>query len=163
MKPTPTNERRLAQIKGKEDGLPIRVQFRIKMVIVRIEWKRRCIMPFSELTVQGNLLTLEVRSEITKKRFNAICKDMDRAIAALGRVRLVLVMRHYPSFNSAEDLYEDLAFLRRFDHAIDKVAVVCDRSWKDTWVGIFGLFSGIRMDFFEITQVNELAQWIQSD
>ena len=120
-------------------------------------------MPFSEFTVKGNLLTLNVQSEITKKRFNAICKEMDRAIAALGRVRLVLIMRQYPSFNSAEDFYYDLGFLRLYNHAIDKVAVVCDRFWKDTWVGIFGLFSGIRMDFFEITQVNQLAQWIQSD
>jgi len=118
-------------------------------------------MPFSEFNVKGNLLTLEVRSEITKKRFNAICKEMDQAIKALGRVRLVLVMRHYPSFNSAEDFYDDLRFLRLYDHAIDKVAVVCDRFWKDTWVGIFSLFSGIRMDFFEITQVQQLAQWIQ--
>lgn len=120
-------------------------------------------MPFSEFTVNGNLLTLEVRSEISKRRFTAICKDMDRAIKMLGRIRLVLVMRHYPSFNSAEDFYYDLRFLRLYDHAIDKVAVVCDRFWKDTWVGIFGLFSGIRMDFFEITQVGQLTQWVQSD
>lgn len=120
-------------------------------------------MPFSEFNVKGNLLTLEVRSEITKKRFNTICKEMDQAVKTLGRIRLVLVMHHYPSFNSAEDFYYDLRFLRLYDHAIDKVAVACDRFWKDTWVGIFSLFSGIRMDFFEITQVQELAKWIQSD
>lgn len=117
----------------------------------------------SEFTVAGNVLTLDVRSEIRAARFEAICKDMDKVVAALGRVRLVLVMRHYPSFNSAEDLYDDLRFLRLYDHAIDKVAVVCDRFWKDTWVGIFSLFSGIRMEFFEITQVNEMTRWIQSN
>jgi hypothetical protein len=42
------------------------------------------------------------------------------------------------------------------------VAVVCDRFWKDTWVGIFSLFSGIRMEFFEMTQVSEVTRWIQS-
>ena len=120
-------------------------------------------MRLSEFTITGNLLTLEVRSEIRQARFKAICKDMDRAVAVLGRVRLVLVMRHYPSFNSAEDLYDDLRFLRLYDHAIDKVAVVCDWFWKDSWVGIFSLFSGIRMDFFEMTQVNEVTQYIQSD
>ncbi len=120
-------------------------------------------MPLSEFTVQGNLLILEVRSGITKKRFDAICTDLDQAIEKFGRVRLVLVMRHYPSLNSAEDFYDDLRFLRLYDHAIDKVAVVCDRFWKDTWVGIFSLFSGIPMDFFEITQVQQLTQWIQSE
>jgi hypothetical protein len=119
-------------------------------------------MKLSAFKVSGNLMTLEVRSEIRTDRFNAICKDMDRVIAAMGKVRLLLVMRHYPSFNSAEDFYDDLRFLRLYDHAIDKVAIVCDRFWKDTWVGIFSLFSGIRMDFFEMTEVNAVTRWIRS-
>lgn len=120
-------------------------------------------MPFTEFTANGNLLTLEVSAAITKKRFHAICRDLDQAVEASGRIRLILVMRHYPSLNSAEDFYDDLRFLRRYGQAIDKVAVVCDRFWRDTWVGIFSLFSGIRMDFFEINQVEELARWIRND
>ncbi|MFO7713739.1 STAS/SEC14 domain-containing protein [Desulfosarcina sp.] len=120
-------------------------------------------MRLSEFTVSGDLLTLDIRSEIRKDRFNAICRDMDQAVAELGRLRLVLVMRHYPSLNSAEDFYDDLRFLRRYDQAIDKVAVVCDRFWKDTWVGIFSLFSGVRMEFFEMTQVHAVTRWMQSD
>jgi hypothetical protein len=120
-------------------------------------------MRLSQFTGTGNVLTLEVRSEIRQARFKAICRDMDRAVDTLGRVRLVLVMRHYPSFNSAEDFYDDLRFLRLYDHAIDRVAVVCDRFWKDSWVGIFSLFSGIRMAFFEMTQVEEVTRWIQSE
>lgn len=119
-------------------------------------------MQLTEFTLTGNLLTLDVHTEISPARFGRICRDMDQAIAALGMVRLVLVMRHYPSFNSAEDLFDDLRFLRLYDHAIDKVAVVCDRLWKDSWVGIFSLFSGIRMDFFELTEIDELSQWIHS-
>jgi hypothetical protein len=120
-------------------------------------------MQLTQFTASGNILTLEVRSEIQQTRFKAICDDMEQAVAALGNVRLVLVMRHYPSFNSAEDFYDDLRFLRLYDHAIDKVAVVCDRNWKDSWVGIFSLFSGIRMDFFELSQVDEVINYMQSD
>ena len=118
-------------------------------------------MQLSAFTGAGNILTLDVRSEIRAARYKEICRDMDQAVAELGRVRLVLVMRHYPSFNSAEDFYDDLRFLRSYDHAIDKVAVVCDRFWKDTWVGIFSLFSGIRMDFFEMNQLDAVTDWIQ--
>jgi len=118
-------------------------------------------MQLSEFKSAGNILTLEVRAEIRKARFKAICKDLDQAVAALGRIRLVLVMRHYPSFNSAEDFYDDLRFLRLYDHAIDKVAVVCDRFWKETWVGIFSLFSGVPMRFFDMTQHKAVTRWIQ--
>ena len=120
-------------------------------------------MQYSEFKVTGSLMTLEVRSEIKPNRFKAICREMDQAVADVGTVRLVLVMRHYASFNSAEDFYDDLRFLRLYDHAIDKVAVVCDRFWKETWVGIFSLFSGIRMAFFGMGQVNEVTRWIQND
>jgi len=121
-------------------------------------------MHLSEFKVaSGNILTLDIRSEIRTQRFRAICQDLDAAVASLGRIRLVLVIRHYPSFNSAEDFYDDLRFLRLYDHAIDKVAVVCDRFWKETWVGIFSLFSGIRMAFFGMAHVNEVTRWIQRD
>lgn len=120
-------------------------------------------MQLTQFKAAGNVLTLDIRSEIRKDRFEAICRDMDRAVAALQKVRLVLVMRHYPSLNSAEDFYDDLRFLRLYDDAIDKVAVVCDRFWKDTWVGIFGLFSGIRMAFFEMSQVDAVTRWIQGE
>lgn len=119
-------------------------------------------MQLTQFSVSGNVLTLEIRSEVHDERFKAICKDMDKAVAALGKLRLVLVIRHYPAFSSAESLYHDMRFLRLYDHAIEKVAVVCDRFWKDSWVGLFGLFSGIRMDFFEMTQIPELTQWVQA-
>jgi hypothetical protein len=118
-------------------------------------------MQLTQFNVSGNVLTLKIHSEVDDQRFKAICKDMDKAFAALGKLRLVLVIRHYPAFNSAESLYEDLRFLRLYDHAIEKVAVVCDRFWKDSWVGLFSLFSGIPMDFFEMTQMQELSRWVQ--
>ncbi|GAB6905925.1 conserved hypothetical protein [Desulfosarcina cetonica] len=118
-------------------------------------------MQLSEFSQTGNLLTLVVRAPIDKRRFRAICRDMDQAVPALGTVRIVIVMRHYPTFNSAEDFLDDLRFLRLYEHAIEAVAVVCDRSWKDSLVGLFSLFSGIRMDFFSMDQPDALTAWAQ--
>lgn len=120
-------------------------------------------MQLSEFSVTGNLLTLVIRAGIDKRRFAAICRDMDKAVSQLGKVRLVLVIRHYPTLNSAEDFLDDLRFLRLYDHAIDRVAVACDRFWKDSLVGIFSLFSGIRMHFFGIDQKDALTAWIQGE
>ncbi len=117
----------------------------------------------SQFTAAGNVLTLTVRSSIDAARFRAICREMDHAAAAIGRLRLVVVMHHYASLNSAEDFYDDLRFLRLYRHAIDRVAVVCDRRWRATWVGIFGLFSGIRMECFAMDEADALTRWIQAD
>lgn len=118
-------------------------------------------MRYSQFSVSGNILTLTIRSAIDAARFKAICREMDHAVATLRKIRLVLVMRHYPSLNSAEDFYDDLRFLRGYHDAIDRVAVVCDRSWKSTWVGLFGLFSGIRMACFTMDETDALTRWLQ--
>ena len=44
-----------------------------------------------------------------------------------------------------------------------KVAILCDKSWKRTRVGLFSAFSGVVIDFFDISEKNELSNWIQSE
>ena len=65
-----------------------------------------------------------------------------------------------PSFNSAESLYEDLRMVIRHSDHVDRLAVVGDRLWKRTWVGLFGLFSKIEADYFEMEQIDAACQWI---
>jgi hypothetical protein len=112
--------------------------------------------------VTGNVLSMHINSEIDESKFRAICKEIEQAAAVSGKVRLVLVMRHYPSFNSAEDLYEDLRFIKLNAHRIEKAAILCDKTWKRTWIGIFGLFSGVKIGFFDISEVDAAAKWIQA-
>ena len=113
--------------------------------------------------VKGNTLSMEVRSEIDETKFKAICDELDQAVAAMGKIRMVIVVRQYPSFNSAEDLYNDLRFLRLYDKALEQVVIVSDRPWDQTWVGLFSLFSGIKMAFFDISQIEEASDWVQKE
>ena len=110
----------------------------------------------------GNILSVEISSEISDEKFHAICNEIDQLTAARGKVRLVLIMKHYLSFNSAEDLYYDLRFVKLYANCIDKVAVICDKKWKQTWLGLFSLFSGVKMEFFDITEINDAFNWIQT-
>ncbi|MFC1816088.1 STAS/SEC14 domain-containing protein [Thermodesulfobacteriota bacterium] len=120
-------------------------------------------MRLKYVKVTGNILSIQINSEVSKDKFNAICNEIEKAAAALGKIRLVLVIKHYPSFNSAEDLFEDLGFVKLYSNCIDKVAVVCDITWKQTWLGLFSLFSGVKMEFFDISEINETSNWIQTD
>jgi hypothetical protein len=106
---------------------------------------------------------VKISSEVTDKKFQAICNEVERINATVGKVRLVLVMRHYPSFDSAEDLYDDLSFMKLYSDYIDKVSVLCDKSWKRRYFGIFSLFSNIKMKFFDISEYNEACDWIQEN
>ena len=82
--------------------------------------------------------------------------------AESGSARLLLVVQDYPSFNSAEDLYFDLRFAVPLADRIERLAVVGDRVWKDTWISLFGLFSGIRTAYFDRSEMDRAWQWVSA-
>lgn len=110
----------------------------------------------------GNVLTLQIKKEINPTAFEAICREILRN-AVDGPIRLILRIHQYPSFNSAEDLYYDLRFLKIYADHIHKVAVLSDRIWKHTWIALFGLFSGVDMAFFSSDQVQSAVTWVSGD
>jgi len=81
-------------------------------------------------------------------------------IAAQGRIRLLLIVQHYPSLSSAEALYEDLRMVKLHSEHIDRMAVVGDKPWKGTWVGLFGLFSSLEADYFDMERIEDAWRWI---
>ena len=70
------------------------------------------------------------------------------------------MMDAYPSFNSAESLYEDLRFAKIHANAIDRIAVVGEGTWQETWVALFGLFGGLNMAFFKRSEGEQAKNWL---
>ena len=115
------------------------------------------------LAKTGNILSIRIDSAVSDERFQAISSEIESLASTAGRVRLVLVIKHYASLLSAEDLLDDLRFVKLYADRIDKVAVVSDKSWKRTWVGLFSLFSGVAMAFFDLSESDLASSWIQNN
>ena len=111
-------------------------------------------------TVRGNILALRITGEISDAEHARLNRLMKKYIAVWKRIRLMIMVTHYASFNSAEALYEDMRMVKVHADHIDRLAVVCDRRWKQSWVGLFGLFSGIQTHFFHIDEIEAASQWI---
>jgi hypothetical protein len=110
--------------------------------------------------IQGNLLAITITGEITENEHHQLDRLIKKRVAQWTRIRIFIVLKHYPSFNSAESLYEDLRTVAKHSEHIDRLAVVGDRLWKRTWVGLFGLFSKIETDYFEMEQIDTAYRWI---
>ncbi|MGD9365207.1 MAG: STAS/SEC14 domain-containing protein [Desulfobacteraceae bacterium] len=110
--------------------------------------------------IQGNVLAIKINGEMTEEEHQELDALFRERISKWGRLRVFVVAMHYPSFNSAEALFEDLRMVKRHAESIDRLAVVADRSWKRTWIGIFGLFSRIPSDFYEMDEIEAAWQWI---
>ena len=110
--------------------------------------------------IGGRVLALKITGEITEEEHRQIDRLLKERIARWEHIRVLLTVKHYPSFSSAEALYEDLRMFKFHSENIERMAVVGDRPWKSTWVGLFGLFSRMETDFFELDRIEEAWQWV---
>jgi hypothetical protein len=110
--------------------------------------------------IQGNVLAIKITDEISENEHDRLDHLIRESVAKWKRIRVLIVIKHYPSFNSAEALYEDLRMFKKHSEHIDRLAVVGDRLWKRTWVGLFGLFSKIEAEYFEMERIDAAYQWI---
>ena len=108
------------------------------------------------------LLVIRIDSPMSDEDHRRLSQAIEKAAAA-GLVRLVVALSDYPSLNSAEDLMDDLKFLMLHAGRISKAAVVSDRAAQETFVGLFALFSGLSIEWFEASQIEAAVSWAQGD
>lgn len=107
------------------------------------------------------VLALHITGAISDRETRRIVRTIQTHASPEQKAKLFLRIDHYPSFNSAEALYEDLRFARLCDGLIEKMVIVGDRSWKETWVALFGLFGGIETAYFDRTESQAAWLWLQ--
>ena len=111
----------------------------------------------------NNIITLRINAEITDEEYKQISNLIDGQISRFGMIRFFLIVDQYPSLNSAESLYYDLRFVKVYVDQIEKIAVVCDKTWKKTWIALFGLFAGIRIEYFDSLEFKDAWNWVSGD
>lgn len=107
------------------------------------------------------ILAFKLTGDMNRKEADKIGQILEKAIQENGSIRLFLVMEHYDTMNSAEALYEDLRFAKVHSEGIERMAVIGDRSWKNTWVALFGLFGGLNARYFDKDKMQEAWEWVR--
>ncbi len=110
--------------------------------------------------IKGRVLAIKITGEITDAEHRRIDRLLVAHIDRWERIRILLTVKHYPTLNSAEALYEDLRMIKLHSDSIERLAVVGDRPWKSTWVGLFGLFSRMETDYFGWDQIDAAWRWV---
>ena len=112
--------------------------------------------------LDGALVGLRIREEITEQETQALVDLIGERERQFGPVRLLVVYEAEKGLMGAEGLYENLRFAKLVGEKIAKMAVVGNRDWKNTWVGLFGLFGGIRTAYFDRAQLEAALNWLKS-
>jgi hypothetical protein len=110
----------------------------------------------------GNILGFKIVGGITKKQKERICKVLEQQIRKSGKIRIVLVIEPHGKMD-AESLLLDLNFTLSYSDEIERMAIVGHKAWEETWIALFGLFSHIRIHYFDRSEVKAAWKWIRSE
>ena len=111
--------------------------------------------------IKGNdLLVLRINFGLSDGEQEEIGQLLEQRVKDRGGIRLLLILGDYPSVDFAESLYEDLKFVKLAQDKIDRLAVVGDSAWQETWIGLFSLFGGVEAAYFENSDLDDAVQWL---
>ena len=110
----------------------------------------------------GNILGFKIVGGITKKQKKQICQVLEKQIRESGKIRLFLVIEPHKPMD-AESLLFDLNFTLTYSDNIERMAIIGNKVWEKTWVALYGLFSHIRTQYFDRSEIKGAWKWIHRD
>ena len=110
----------------------------------------------------GNLVAVRMLDRMIDRRTRELSRMLAASISAAGGpVRLLLTVDGLSPSRSPENLFENLHFVRLHAENIERLAIVGNRGWERTSIGLFGLFGGIETAYFDRSQGADAVRWLQ--
>ena len=110
----------------------------------------------------SKVVAMELSAPVSDREKDRLSHFLEGKIAESGRIRVLLLLGNYPPRDTSEALLEDLSFIKLHADHIEKMAVVGERAWQETWVALFGLFGGLEAAYFDRSEKDEAATWLES-
>lgn len=107
----------------------------------------------------GYILGFKIVGGLTKKQKKQICNVLENQILESGKIRLLLLIESHKKMD-AESLLFGLNFTLTYADKIERMAIIGNKIWENTWVAIFGLFSHIQTQYFDRSEIKAAWKWI---
>lgn len=110
----------------------------------------------------GDIVTIKLFDRMIDRQTRALSRMLQGTIdASGGKIRLLLSIDTQLPARSPESLFENLHFVRIHAENIERMCIVGGKGWESTYIGLFGLFGGIEMAYFDRSQTFEAIRWLQ--
>ena len=120
-------------------------------------WKKR-----NPIQKVGDIVTVRLFDRMIDRQTRTLDRMLQEAIAqAGGKIRMLLSIDTQLPARSPESLLENLHFVRINADHIERLCIIGGHGWERTHIGLFSLFSGIDMAYFDRTQTTQAIRWLQ--
>jgi SpoIIAA-like len=110
----------------------------------------------------GDIVTVKLFDRMIDRQTRELSRMLQESIAAAGgRIRLLLSIDTQMPARSPETLFESLHFLRLHADQIERIAIIGSKAWERTSIGLFGLFGGIDIGYFDRSEAVAAIRWLQ--
>ena len=109
---------------------------------------------------EGPFMGLHITGDVGRSETTELVRLIEEHFAKHGPVRLLVAYDAPPGMISAEDLYDNMRFAKIASDKLAKMAVIGRHVWQDTWIGLFGLFGGIKAQYFDRRAIKEALAWL---
>jgi hypothetical protein len=108
----------------------------------------------------GNVLGFKIGESITAEDVHEMGGIMADAVAASGKIRLLIEIEGFRHIEPAA-LLEKLKFVRDHARNIERMAVVSDRVWIKSWLKVGGLFTHKETEHFNRSEMEAAWEWVR--
>ena len=110
----------------------------------------------------GKVVSVRILDRMMDRQTRNLSRMLAKTIAqAGGKVRLLIsIEAHFPG-KGPEALLESLQFTKIHSDNIDRLAVLGTNESQRTVIGLFGLFGGMNVHYFDKRDVVKAIMWLQ--
>ena len=113
-----------------------------------------------DLPMDSLIVGLRIQKDISDSENLELVDLIQQRARRYGPVRLLLVYEADLGLMGAESLYDNMRFAKQVSENLAKMAVIGKHDWESTWIGLFGLFGGIKTAYYDHSQIEAALDWL---
>lgn len=108
----------------------------------------------------GRTLEVFVTGKLVKEDYNTFVPAVDKAIAAHGKIRMLVVMHDFHGW-TASAMWEDTKFGARHFRDIDRLAMAGETKWQHGMAIFCKPFTTAIVRYFEHDEIESARAWLR--
>jgi hypothetical protein len=113
--------------------------------------------------INGGIVAVRFFDRMVDRETRRLSKMLQQTLHSsnVSKISMLLFIESRVPAHTPENVFQSLHFLKIHADAIDRIAIIGSKAWDKSYIGLFSLFGGVNIQFFERNQLPKAVQWLQ--